>query len=504
VNKRLITASSQDYKVQVSAHSFIAPFLFARNYKTMDINIKINSVYDYLLKEKARFKVCYGGRGAGRTWNFARSLLVRVITTKVPLRILCAREIQKSIKRSTHATLVDQINMLGLRNYFYITDEAVRCNLTKSEFFFEGLFRNTKALKSIEGIDICDVEEAENVSDESWEDLIPTIRKDGSEIWIRFNTQYADDPTYERFISSQPLEPTIVKKVNYDQNPDFPEVLKQEIEDDKARRPWVVANKWYGEPLGKGRKIWQGFDEKFHVKQFPWELVKERGNCYMGCDPAQHYYPACIWMAILPKFESKGYFKYIYNEWPTHDDLGDDFHRVRNTMLYNGTILEMAKQFYVKDGTAEHGLNIRSRYIDTRFAKGSGSSSFFNASTVGIVGEFAKTENGGLIFDCPGEKIIDVQRDAIIKDLQTNVLTPVNAINEPALYIAPWCTNLILSLKNHRLDMNTEQEDSRYKDFSDALRICYAGISDFMYIDPKPKEQENVYEYAGNSDGWMN
>jgi hypothetical protein len=275
--------------------------------------------------------------------------------------------------------------------------------------------------------------------------------------------------------------------------------------DDQARRPWVVANKWHGEPLGKGRKVWQAFDEKIHVKAFPWELVKERGNCYMANDPAQHYYPACIWLAIIPKFETKGYFKYVYNEWPTHDDLGDDFHRVRQSMLYNGTILEQAKQFYIKDGTAEHGLKIRQRFIDTRFAKGSGSSSFFNPSTMGIVGEFAKPENGGIIFDCPGEKIIDAQRDVITRDMQINLLTPISPINEPAFYVAPWCTNLIASLKNHRLEMDSEQESPRYKDMSDSLRILYAGISDFTYQDPTPKIEQEVYEYStsGTSDNWM-
>ena len=99
------------------------------------------------LQEKARFKVCYGGRGAGRSWSFARYLICRALQSKI--RILCTREIQNSILESVHATLKGQIELLGLDQHFTINDRSIICNSTGSEFFFMGLYRNVSKIKSL-------------------------------------------------------------------------------------------------------------------------------------------------------------------------------------------------------------------------------------------------------------------------------------------------------------------------------------------------------------------
>ena len=207
---------------------------------------------------------------------------------------------------------------------------------------------------------------------------------------------------------------------------------------------------------------------------------------------------------MWPK-NNKEYYKWIYNEWPTRSDLNADFHEVRKKLLYSGTLADMAKEIYVKDGTAEHGNKICLRGIDTRFAKGSGSGNYFSTGTNGIVSEFAKRENGGLVFSMPSERIIDIQRDVITKDLQYNKLATINAFNEPNLFIAPWCHNTITSFKNHRLEEDSEKEAEKYKDFSDALRILYATMDGVKYKPIIDKKELIEYEYAGGSreGNWM-
>ena len=126
-----------------------------------------------------RSRVCYGGRSAARSWSFARALLVRAVVSKV--RILCAREFQNSISESVHKLLSDQSEILGIRDRIRIQNTSITSD-TGSEFIFSGIRNNVTKIKSMEGIDICYVEEAEKISKESWRVLIPTIRRAGSEI----------------------------------------------------------------------------------------------------------------------------------------------------------------------------------------------------------------------------------------------------------------------------------------------------------------------------------
>lgn len=183
------------------------------------------------LFQPARYKVAYGGRGSSKSWSFARALLLLGIQR--PLKVLCARELQNSIEESVHSLLKQQIVELGLEGY-YIVEKKHIYGPGGTVFFFEGIARNINRIRSIEGIDICWVEEAHKVSHQSWAVLIPTIRKTGSEIWITFNPELEDDPTYQRFIKSKPID-SIVVPVNWQDNPWFPEVLRREMEDLKAR-----------------------------------------------------------------------------------------------------------------------------------------------------------------------------------------------------------------------------------------------------------------------------
>lgn len=178
------------------------------------------------LFEPARYKVAWGGRGAAKSWNFGRALLLQ--GGQRPLRILCARETQKSIADSVHQLLKSQIIELGL-DKFYEVEKASIYAKNGTEFIFSGLKHNVDNLKSIEACDICWVEEAQSVSKSSWETLIPTIRKENSEIWVSFNPDLETDETYRKFVTSPPPG-AIVKRLTFRDNPWFPEVLRREME----------------------------------------------------------------------------------------------------------------------------------------------------------------------------------------------------------------------------------------------------------------------------------
>lgn len=200
--------------------------------------------YRALFESIWRFIVYYGGRGGGKSWAVADALLV--LGTQNPLRILCARELQISIADSVHRLLCDRIEALGLQAFYKITQKSIE-GLNGTIFLFKGIKHNSTEIKSTEGVDICWVEEAEKVSRNSWEVLIPTIRKEKSKIIVTFNTKNITDATYERFIL-QEREDIFVKKVSWRDNPFFPEVLNKERLDMQRRDPEAYAHIWEGEP----------------------------------------------------------------------------------------------------------------------------------------------------------------------------------------------------------------------------------------------------------------
>ena len=196
-----------------------------------------------ILFDPARYKVLYGGRGGAKSWGIARALLI--IGARKPTRILCAREFQTSIRDSVHKLLSDQIIAMGLIDFYEITQNAIR-GKNGTEFSFVGLKNNVANIKSYEGCDICWVEEAQTTSKLSWNVLIPTIRKEGSEIWISFNPELETDETYQRFIVNTP-ENSIVQRINWSDNPWFPETLRLEKDALFVRDREAYNTVWEGE-----------------------------------------------------------------------------------------------------------------------------------------------------------------------------------------------------------------------------------------------------------------
>ena len=194
------------------------------------------------LFEPHPYKVAYSGRYATKSWSFAQALLVKGIQT--PLRILCARETQKSIADSVHRLLSDQIIRLGIQQHYQVQKATISGTLG-TEFFFAGLRHNISNIKSIEGADIVWVEEAQTVSKASWDVLIPTIRKAGSEIWVSFNPELATDDTYVRFVLNPPPG-AMVAKLSWRDNPWFTQGMRIKMEHLRATDPDTYEHVYEG------------------------------------------------------------------------------------------------------------------------------------------------------------------------------------------------------------------------------------------------------------------
>lgn len=233
-----------------------------QNTKTINIPVEYKRLFDRDWREAAVF----GGRYSMKSHTVARFLLIRARMEKT--RVACFREFQNSINESSHQLLADLIKEYEL-NDFEVTKNSIVNKINGSDFIFKGLWNNEQSIKSIEGIDIAWVEEAQTVTRESLEVLTPTVRKEGSQIIYTYNRLLENDPVHVRLvIEGRPN--TLVLNVNYDIALKYnimPDVIKHEIEDDKANRPQLYRSKWLGEPNGMERKVykdWQIIDEIPH------------------------------------------------------------------------------------------------------------------------------------------------------------------------------------------------------------------------------------------------
>jgi phage terminase large subunit len=209
----------------------------------MKIQIEIPEKLLFLLTEQRRYKVARGGRGSGKSWTFARALLTLGASRRI--RVLCAREVQKSIKDSVHKLLKDQIDHLGLSGFYSVLETEIRGS-NGTEFVFTGLSSHTAhTIKSFEGVDYCWVEEGQTISKKSWDILLPTIRKDGSEIWISYNPELETDETHQRFTMNPPPD-CINVIMNWRDNPWFNDVLNKERLECKRKQPDDYDNIWEG------------------------------------------------------------------------------------------------------------------------------------------------------------------------------------------------------------------------------------------------------------------
>jgi phage terminase large subunit len=253
-------------------------------------------------KYSARYKTFYGGRGGRKSWEVAHALVLRAYHGKK--MILCTREIQNSIADSVLSLLSNTIEKLGLNDFFVIQKTTI-IGANGSEFKFKGLNGLTiDSIKSFEGADICWVEEAHSVSQKSWEVLIPTIRKQGSEIWNTFNPDLPTDPVYVRFVLNPPPN-SYVKKVAYLHNPDCPQTLIDEANYLKRVDYEAYAHIYLGEV--REHSDAQVFKRKYNLEHF--EVDESFGYPLTGADWGFDPDPTAI-----IRFYVKGNTLYIRNE----------------------------------------------------------------------------------------------------------------------------------------------------------------------------------------------
>ena len=211
----------------------------------VEITIDLPEAFEGLF-QPSRYKCYYGGRGSGKSHSVASGLIYLAFVSERPLRIACYREIQKSIRDSSKRLLDDKISQMGLSWFFESTQNEIR-GKNGSLFIFGGLRSNPEAVKSTEGLDIAWIEEAATVSQTSLDILVPTLRKPGSELWFTYNPRFATDPVDKMFRGGEPPPNAIIRKVNYNDNEFFPDVLRDEMEWDKRRDPDKYKHIWLGE-----------------------------------------------------------------------------------------------------------------------------------------------------------------------------------------------------------------------------------------------------------------
>lgn len=199
----------------------------------------------------APYKVLHGGRGGAKSWSMARAILLLGANRK--LFIVCGREIQRSIKDSVHKLLAEQVQALGLEDYYEVQEQKILGKLNGTEIVFVGVRNNITSIKSMEGIDIFWLTEAVHVSNHTWDTLLPTVRRDapfgpfgkGSEVWIDFNPDLASDDSYRRWVLDPPAG-TVVVEVNWSDNLWFPDILKRQMEEMKLKDHDNYLTVWEG------------------------------------------------------------------------------------------------------------------------------------------------------------------------------------------------------------------------------------------------------------------
>lgn len=268
-----------------------------------------------LFEEHWRHIAIHGGRGSSKSHSVARALLIRA--SQKTLRILCAREIQDSIKKSVKQLLDDCIESMGLRWFFTSTDSEIR-GQNGSLFIFAGLLRNIDSVKSMEGVDICWVEEAQSVSKRSIDVLIPTIRKPGSQlIWV-WNPTKPTDPVDRMFRSGRKLrDDETVVEVNYRDNPWFTDVLKSDMLRDRES------------DAGNARHVWDGA-----------YLVRSKANIFSDWDIVTDENAPIIPPGMTPRY-------------------GADWGFTHPTTLIRCWVLENKRTIYIEEEAYGEGVDVK-------------------------------------------------------------------------------------------------------------------------------------------------
>jgi phage terminase large subunit len=295
------------------------------------MSIQLPSYAKDLFKPK-RYKCLFGGRGSGKSYTVARSLLI--LGKQKKIRVLCAREFQNSITESVHKLLDEQIDELTLRNHYSVTNTSI-VGGNGTEFIFKGVRLNVNSIKSMVGITHLWLEEAHTISQSSYDVLIPTIREPNSEIWVTFNPDSEDDPTYKMFVdkNGEPngRDDSFILKVNWNLNPWFPDVLMKEKDYLFKINPDLALHVWQGEIRRNSDS--QIFKNKWEVMAF--EPEEHYDGPYLGADFGFSNDPSCLVKVYIDR--QKRNLMIRNAEFGYHveiDYLPDLYHKIPNSTKY--------------------------------------------------------------------------------------------------------------------------------------------------------------------------
>lgn len=236
-----------------------------------------------------RFKALHGGRAAAKSRTVGT--ILPILAAQKKMRILCAREVQLTIKQSSKKLIEMQIERMGMQNDFKVTTTGIFNTRTGSEFMFFGLRdQDPDKIKSLESIDLVWLEEAHTISQNSLDILIPTIRNEGSEIWLTWNDRSKTDAVSQMFVENDHPPNSLVMKVNWDSNPFFPEVLREEMEHCKATDSAKYLHVWEGHYLS----ITEG---SFYAKELT-DVLNEGRLLNWDFKDTGDDIDTCVWMDL--------------------------------------------------------------------------------------------------------------------------------------------------------------------------------------------------------------
>jgi phage terminase large subunit len=271
----------------------------------------------------ARYKIVYGGRGSGKSWAVARALIL--LASERKLRVLCTREYQNSITESCHELLSSQIRAMGLGHRFTIQQQSIFAT-NGSEFIFVGTGTSPEKIMSMESINFVWIEQAERLSERSFEILLPTIRQPGSEIWATFNPDEETTPVWQRFITTCPPG-AVVRRVNWESNFWFPDVLREEKDYLYRVDSESAEHVWGGHPRSnQSAQILRG---KYAIESFstPNPAVdKSFEGPFYGCDWGYANDPTVLircWIRGAEFGKTQGTLLIEHEAWALHCEISD-------------------------------------------------------------------------------------------------------------------------------------------------------------------------------------
>lgn len=243
--------------------------------------------------QNVRYRSSWGGRGSGKTRTFALMTAIKgymYAEAGVSGLILGAREFMNTLSESSMEEIKQAIRSVPfLKNYYDMGENYIRTKNRRVSYGFAGLRHNLDSIKSKARILLCWVDEAETVSEIAWRKLLPTVREDGSEVWVTWNPERRDSATSKRFRHEQIFDELtgeligVGVEMNYSDNPWFPEVLEIERRKDQATQDdatyrWI----WEGDYLELSEA--QIFRNKYKVEAFADDLWKSADRLFFGAD----------------------------------------------------------------------------------------------------------------------------------------------------------------------------------------------------------------------------